>query len=442
MLYLHVGLHKTGTSSIQETFFVSRARLREHGLAYFDYAANHSQPLMWTFTANRLSNPATLAAGMSERDVLRKAAEVERALIAFMEDRSCASKLISGESLSTFQGRDVETIKAFLERFGHPIRVVLYLRNYFDYLNSQVQELMKWGWTLPALSEAIRDGRVIKPNYRRKIARFMRIFGRDAVDVRLFHRSCFVGGDLITDFCDALGVASARMELDVRTLNASLSGPGAQLVSDHNALSPTGIVPRPDPLRLDKLALFEATDAGSKFRITDRAMLADYRCAVAEDAAFVERLVGTEACRLLTVEPARGRVPSAASLMKAGYELALRSLDRLVLDLDGADAANEFLLTLVGGGEHEPRTSLAKALPRIKSDALCRRLARVLLQAGRSDLAKRATRRALELDGGNLENRILSAEIETFATKAEPRTGGKRAKSQIKSLAKSRRRSP
>ena len=43
--YIHIGLHKTGSTSIQATLFKNRAALHEHGIHYLGLSQNHSTTL-------------------------------------------------------------------------------------------------------------------------------------------------------------------------------------------------------------------------------------------------------------------------------------------------------------------------------------------------------------------------------------------------------------
>jgi hypothetical protein len=49
-LFLHVGMHKTGTTSIQQTLHANRARLQRAGLSYFEAEeTNHSRTVFSAF---------------------------------------------------------------------------------------------------------------------------------------------------------------------------------------------------------------------------------------------------------------------------------------------------------------------------------------------------------------------------------------------------------
>lgn len=67
---------------------------------------------------------------------------------------------------------------------------------------------MKHGHTIAELADSATldpvDSPII-PHYRRQLEPYFEAFGRDHVDVRPFDRRRFVDGDLIADFCRAIG---------------------------------------------------------------------------------------------------------------------------------------------------------------------------------------------------------------------------------------------
>ncbi len=63
-LFLHVGMHKTGTSSIQETLHANRPILAEAGYAYMDDVVNHSRIVPSAFAAQPEQLAANRRAGI------------------------------------------------------------------------------------------------------------------------------------------------------------------------------------------------------------------------------------------------------------------------------------------------------------------------------------------------------------------------------------------
>lgn len=408
MLYLHVGFHKTGTSSIQETCFASRQYLRERGVAYFEHSANHSAPLMWAFrTSRRMTHPITVNAKLSESGVLQKARDVENRLTTFLEDRTCPLKLISGEGISYFNIAEIGAMKAFLDQFGVPIKVIIYIRNFYDYMNSEIQELVKWGWTLPILADAVKQGKTVKPNYKRKIGKFINAFGRPAVEVRLFHPKRLLGGDLLIDFCDAIGRGDVYDGLTHMRANESLTSLSTHVLSDYNEIYPVNREsPIPNPARSERIKLYLREDHGSKFKMSDRSTLSAYEGSLEEDVEYLGRILGKETLELLTARPAlsehSNKKGSSDNLTRSCYQLSLRMLGSALVDLEDSELTNEILLGLLKSNDIP---NLGSVLKQIRTAASCRRLASALQHAARPDLAQRASTRADELEGVCKEDR-------------------------------------
>ncbi|HEV2362718.1 MAG TPA: hypothetical protein VGS12_00820 [Caulobacteraceae bacterium] len=328
MLYLHIGSHKTGTSSIQATFFAGRDRLRKRGISYFGYCDNHSRPILWRFGSHRYAHPVTVNAGMTRDDVDAASAEVEAALTEFLNDPSCPAKVISAEELSTLSRADLEGLWSFLQPFGVRTRIIVYVRNYFDYMNSQMQELVKWGWTLPALIESIGAGRAVYPGYRNRIEKFIDKWGREAVDIRILDERTLEGGDLFADFCSALGAPAALVGLEKTTENVSLSARSVRLLSEYNRLFPTTVEGKPNPRRAPALRAELLLAPGPKFRLQDAAALDLFERRIAPDVTYLRGLLGEDAVKLLTERPPSARAAGETERPDADIEDLMEAFGR------------------------------------------------------------------------------------------------------------------
>ena len=93
---LHIGIHKTGTSSIQDAFAGGRAALRAAGILYpASLPANHSHFLYNAFSAAPERYHANIAHGRGRAEV---AADVARVLAALRaEIAACRAGDAAGE---------------------------------------------------------------------------------------------------------------------------------------------------------------------------------------------------------------------------------------------------------------------------------------------------------------------------------------------------------
>ena len=113
ILFLHIGAHKTGSTSIQQSFFRSTTALRRHGIEYFQYNANHSAPIYWFFSERRNDYHLTLKQKISELEMAAKVNEIDGKLKEFLADPS-PKKIISGEDISRLTMKEVRQLKEYI----------------------------------------------------------------------------------------------------------------------------------------------------------------------------------------------------------------------------------------------------------------------------------------------------------------------------------------
>ena len=191
-----------------------------------------------------------LRAGIdNEAKAARKNAATERALRRALKANRCSGIVISGEALSNLSPAGVGRLKAALAPYAARFRVIAYVRDPYGYMTSAFQEHLREG--------ADYDQLVAKPplpHYRARLSRFIDVFGRDQVDIRIFDQAHFVGGDLITDFLSAIEAdPSVAADLKVIRRNEGLSLEAAWLIKAANQLHPRSEKLRANPARAVKL---------------------------------------------------------------------------------------------------------------------------------------------------------------------------------------------
>ncbi|MFQ5439715.1 MAG: hypothetical protein ACE5DK_12905 [Paracoccaceae bacterium] len=107
-------------------------------------------------------------------------------------------------------------------------------------------------------------------DYRRTIEMWGGVFGKDALDVRLFERDAMKDGDLLTDFCAALGVTMDGFSIP-SAQNKSLGGFTLALLRQINLQLAKRKEPRADRLRRRLIrTLGENMDASDRFLGTEK----------------------------------------------------------------------------------------------------------------------------------------------------------------------------
>jgi hypothetical protein len=231
-IYLHIGLHKTGTSSIQTTLFNNRKKLLTHDINYAQLSdgPNHSIILLPLFRRAPHRYRTNRLAGIdTEEKAAKKNASSLVALRDALKSNKSASIVFSGEGIAGLPANRLEQLRAELEPYAARFRVIAYIRDPYSTTNSMIQQRVRRGQTYQEIIEA--------PPYPRysRIQASIEVFGRENVDIRMFDPGHFVHGDLIADFLAAIGATpELAKELEVSRTNVALSHEAAYLLHEIN----------------------------------------------------------------------------------------------------------------------------------------------------------------------------------------------------------------
>lgn len=260
-VYLHIGMPKTGSTSIQHTFFRNRATLLASGINYLPLGRNHAGSLMPLLSENPHKHSRNLRKGI---DTPQKAQSRNKAIsqrLARELSRNGSAKLvISGEAFSAASFDEVRRLKDLLDPYAERYRIIVYVRDPYEYANSAALQRIKGGAVIGNSA-----GDIPLPRYR-QLQNYIEIFGRTHIDIRIFDSKRFVGGDLIADFLHALGESpdlTKGMEI-IRT-NRSLSHEAAMIMSEINAGVPVHINGYGNPLRATNIRFLMEAIEGVKY---------------------------------------------------------------------------------------------------------------------------------------------------------------------------------
>lgn len=260
---LHIGMEKTGTTTLQDMLGANRTALLEAGyfvpntLAPYAKRANHERLTTFALSDTKLSDDLRRNAKLSNEDDLahhREAvAQALRDEILALPDtvsNSARTLLLSNEHCQSrlTEPDEVRRLKTFLDEFTESYRIVVYLRPQHDVAVSLYDQALKAGYAdIPLLPDY--SGR--SPlwvhrgffDYADLLERWGAVFGRDAMDVRLYRRDQLAGGDVVRDFLDRLGLdpdayaaapttnasMSAAMQIALNAINRYLQRSGSKV---------------------------------------------------------------------------------------------------------------------------------------------------------------------------------------------------------------------
>jgi hypothetical protein len=135
-IFLHIGLHKTGTTALQSAFLRCRENLKEQGFYYprvgipLNSQGHHN--IAWGF--------------LRDRRYMASSGDIH-ALLNEIESVDCPNTIISSEDFESLlnQPMMLEKVTDVFSKNGFKVLVIIYFRNQADYLISLYGELLKAG---------------------------------------------------------------------------------------------------------------------------------------------------------------------------------------------------------------------------------------------------------------------------------------------------------
>ncbi len=213
--FLHIGMHKTGSTAIQSAF----KGYRERGIRYADFGhENHSLPFWTVFSGEHLTYHIWAAESLSPAQIEARRTEYAAMLDAYFSRHRRDTIIVSGEDISLLPEASIPDVARVMGADGREVTVVVYVREAVSFCQSELQQQIKSGLTTANL---------YPPMYRFRIEKFQRVFGRENVIVREFHPAKLEGGDVVSDFARIIGVPAPPT---VGEANSSLSTEAARVL--------------------------------------------------------------------------------------------------------------------------------------------------------------------------------------------------------------------
>ena len=203
-LILHIGCHKTGSSSLQGSLLKASNELKKSGWVYF--------------SLDRLGNSSSFINSQNKNGVfIRELSERFEEVLKSNQDKNL---IISGEHFSLL-GKDEENIindiYSLSARYFDSTKVVVYLRRQDKLGLSFKQQAAKGSAIdkmvssqlcghsdspLPELTSALRG----YLDFNRNVRLWASYFGKESLRVRLFEKEQLVDGDICADFSNVMNL--------------------------------------------------------------------------------------------------------------------------------------------------------------------------------------------------------------------------------------------
>lgn len=140
--------------------------------------------------------------------------------------------LLSCEQLSKLPDeQSIERLTGWLSSVASHITALVYLRRQDSLLVSLYSQALKSGRTAPLdVPDVTVAGAGSKFDYWSLVSRWANVLGADRVVVRVFERDALIGGDVVRDYLDVIGVGSGVDLAMPKRRNPRLDADGAEFL--------------------------------------------------------------------------------------------------------------------------------------------------------------------------------------------------------------------
>lgn len=204
-IVLHIGLHKTGTTSIQRFLHENYEALLRQGVLY---------PLAGRFRKDgeRHESHLMLAWSVVERYARKYDVKLSDqpwvSLRKEIEEKKPGRVVLSSEFFWSATKQEVEQIRSYLDRY--PVKVLLYMRNPVNLALSTYKQGVKSGGISSGLMTHFM-ARLRQYDFEDTFTRWASVFGSDQVKVHIFEKA---KQDLVGHFTRVAGIEwSDRFEI-------------------------------------------------------------------------------------------------------------------------------------------------------------------------------------------------------------------------------------
>lgn len=196
---LHVGFHKTATSSIQQTLAANPDSLSGYVYPIFHLngtpIANHSIPFYSMFCTEPSKYMMNIKMGVSEK-VKEVNENYLNQLLSFMQNDKL---IISGEDISVLPEKKLILLKEIFEKNGYLIKVYCAVRKPYSFMCSELQERVK------SAGYSISQNLITVLRKSEEIEKIKKVFP-DNVDFYSFEKDVASGFGVVESFLKRIGL--------------------------------------------------------------------------------------------------------------------------------------------------------------------------------------------------------------------------------------------
>jgi len=256
---IHVGMHKTGTTSIQQS--LNGFSDDKFYYARLDQEANHSLPMFSLFSPSPEKHHLHRANGRKGRALEKYIDDVKLDLKQSIAEANGRTMIISGEDISNLSAAVLVSMYNHLSQYFKSIMIIAYVRPPASYMTSSFQEKVKGGLGVMNIDSLYR-------NYKKNFSKLDDIFGRENVHLSKFNPRAFPDNCVVSDFCSTLGMPSPKRRSAIK--NESMSLAATSFFYKYNNLTSSSPLQQLKPYVVNLLSKQLGLDNARKFRFASK----------------------------------------------------------------------------------------------------------------------------------------------------------------------------
>jgi len=205
-VYLHIGMPKTGSTSLQKFLFENRSQLLEEGYLYPITGTKKSGQIWDRYSHNSLSKQLE-----AQHDAWEK-------LQQEIETSQAKNVIISSEFF-TYPKRffdntnSIEKVRIYLKNYS--VKIIVYLREQADFLQSLYAQMVKSNLQDSSIKLMIKNEK-FRCYYYSMLERWSFVFGSENILVRVFEKEQLKNANLYDDFLRAIHLPLLHDDFRIR----------------------------------------------------------------------------------------------------------------------------------------------------------------------------------------------------------------------------------
>jgi hypothetical protein len=222
---LHIGAHKTGSSSLQASLL--GLDLPSHRYVSYAKDGNESGPFISAFTDDPMRTRPDRYRGFSRDQIVRQRSNILRYYDESLKSSNAHTFIFSGEAISKLPVSSLKQIKDFFEARDCDIEIFIYMRPLQDVVPSIFQQVLtappsSWAnnlklYLFPRLVDLAQR---FLPGYPAVAENLLQVFPRSAIHFLPFTKAAFPQGDVVLDFVKRIDLQTYQSSSAVRVNEA------------------------------------------------------------------------------------------------------------------------------------------------------------------------------------------------------------------------------